>query len=108
MDHLRTLGFIVEAKQVRNISAVKDRHGVPGELRSCHTAIVDGYVVEGHVPGAEIIRLLRQRPDIVGLSVPGMPAGSPGMELANGAIDPYQVIAFDRRGKMWPVARYPQ
>jgi hypothetical protein len=65
-------------------------------------------VIEGHVPGAEIIRLLQQRPDIAGLSVPGMPAGSPGMEMENGKTTPYQVIAFDREGRVWPVARYPQ
>lgn len=107
MDHLRTLGFIVETEQVANISTIKDRYRVPVPLRSCHTAIVDGYVIEGHVPGAEIVRILKQRPEIIGLSVPGMPAGSPGMELAGGAVDPYKVMAFDRQGRMWPVARYP-
>jgi hypothetical protein len=105
---LEKLGFIVETNKVKNISTIKDRHGVPVDLRSCHTAIVDGYVIEGHVPGAEIIRLLKQKPDLVGLSVPGMPAGSPGMEMENGAVTPYQVIAFDRSGRMWVVARYPQ
>ncbi len=76
---------------------VKARHGVPGPLQSCHTAIVEGYVVEGHVPAADILRLLGERPQARGLSVPGMVAGSPGMEQG-GQGDPYQVILFSDTG----------
>jgi len=75
---------------------VKNQLGVPGNLRSCHTAKVGNYLVEGHVPAATIKRMLSEQPDIQGLSVPGMPMGSPGMEGAR--IDPYHVIAFGKDG----------
>ena len=81
-----------------DLTPVKGKHGVPPPLRSCHTALVEGYVVEGHVPADLIDRLLRERPKIVGLAVPGMPAGSPGMETP-GRAERYQVLAFDRAGK---------
>lgn len=81
-----------------DMAAVKDREGVPGNLRSCHTMIVEGYVIEGHVPAADIARLLRERPEgVEGLAVAGMPMGSPGME-ADGRTQPYQVIAFGKSG----------
>lgn len=71
---------------------------MPGELHSCHTAIVDGYIIEGHVPAADIRRLLAERPVITGLAVPDMPIGSPGMEIKGIAADPYDVIAFTADG----------
>ncbi len=71
---------------------------MPGELHSCHTAIVDGYIIEGHVPAADIRRLLAERPVITGLAVPDMPIGSPGMEIEGIAADPYDVIAFTADG----------
>lgn len=74
----------------------KRESGVPADLESCHTAVVDGYVIEGHVPAELVARLLRERPDIAGLAVPGMPIGSPGMEGPNP--EPYDVIAFDQDG----------
>lgn len=81
------------------MAAVKDGHQVPDELRSCHTMVVDGYVIEGHVPAADIARLLRERPaGVEGLAVAGMPLGSPGMEM-NGQTQPYQVIAFGKSGR---------
>lgn len=67
---------------------------MPGRLQSCHTAIVDGYIIEGHVPAADIRRLLAEHPSITGLAVPGMPVGSPGMEIEGAPTQPYDVIAF--------------
>jgi hypothetical protein len=97
VDHLKASGFRVEATDVDHMGEVKQSLGVTRELASCHTAQVEGYVVEGHVPAREIKRLLRERPPVVGLAVPAMPIGSPGMEGA----DPerYSVLAFDGAGK---------
>lgn len=82
-----------------DLAPVKRRHGVPAGLQSCHTALVDGYVVEGHVPPDLVVRLLRERPRIAGLAVPGMPIGAPGMEVPGQPASRYQVIAFERGGK---------
>jgi hypothetical protein len=98
VGHLRQQGFTIRAENLNDLRPIKAKHGIPGDLEACHTALVDGYVVEGHVPGDLIVRLLRERPPVVGLAVPGMPAGSPGMEVAGGGA-PYQVYTFDRRGK---------
>ena len=99
MGHLRQSGFPVVPKDVNDLGAVKLQHGVPVTLQSCHTALVEGYVIEGHVPADLIDRLLRERPKVAGLAVPGMPAGSPGMEVAPGqAPERYRVLAFDARG----------
>lgn len=82
-----------------DMQMVKDLHGVPTELRSCHTMIVEGYVIEGHVPAEAIRKLLREKPDdVTGLAVPGMPVGSPGMEHED-LKQPYQVIAFGPKGQ---------
>lgn len=78
------------------------------QAQSCHTAIVDGYVIEGHVPQAEIVRMLRERPEIIGLSVPGMPIGSPGMEMPGRDADPYRVLALGRDGSVTVYASYPK
>ena len=85
---------------------IKTRFGVPLALQSCHTAIVDGYIVEGHVPVAEIKRLLEERPAVVGITVPGMPVGSPGMEVAGVADEPYDVLAFTAEGETTVFASY--
>ncbi len=82
------------------------RYKVPADLQACHTAIVDGYVIEGHVPAADIKRLLAERPQIVGLAVPGMPIGSPGMEIQGMDAEPYQVMAFDAQGQQSVFAEY--
>lgn len=108
MKHLEGDGLTVEVQKVTNISEVKARYKVPEQLQSCHTAIVGGYIVEGHVPKAEIMRMLKERPAIVGLSVPGMPVGSPGMEMDNVAAEPYQVMAFDNQGRTGVYATYPK
>ena len=81
-----------------DLASVKAKHGVPAALQSCHTAIVDGYIIEGHVPAEDIQRLLTERPDVAGLSVPGMPIGSPGMEVDGYDAEPYDVVAFDTSG----------
>ena len=98
MDHLRKNGFTVDPRDVTDLSAVKRKHGVPPALESCHTGIVDGYVIEGHVPADVIDRLLRERPQIAGLAVAGMPLGSPGMEAPGQKVERYDVVAFDARG----------
>ena len=108
MGHLRENGFSVTTVDIGNaeLSALKARHGVARELAGCHTAEIAGYVIEGHVHAREIVRLLDERPEIAGLSVPGMPVGSPGMEVPSGRKDPYAVLAFDSRGSTSIYARY--
>ncbi len=101
-------GYAVKVEDVNNLNAVKQNQQIPSQLQSCHTAIVDGYIIEGHVPVAEIERLLEERPDVAGLAVPGMPIGSPGMEVDGAADQPYDVIAFDKSGEMQVFASYGQ
>ena len=96
VDHLQRAGYTVETHDEPDLRPIKAQAGVQPELASCHTAIVDGYVIEGHVPADVIAKLLDERPNIVGLAVPGMPTGSPGMEGPNA--QPYDVMAFDRAG----------
>jgi len=103
-NHLRQAGHKVTAHNTNRLYEYKTSVGVPDHLQSCHTAMVDGYVIEGHVPIKDIERLLRERPDAVGLSVPGMVSGSPGME--NGRFDPYDVILFYKDGKTEVYASY--
>lgn len=98
VEHLRAAGFTVDARNVRDLMSVKLDAGVPGPMVTCHTALVDGYVVEGHVPIEQMNRMLAERPDIAGIGVPGMPVGSPGMEGPNA--QPYEVLAFDHDGSM--------
>ena len=97
--HLRRHGFQVRSEDVTDLQAVKARHRVPPDLQSCHTALVGGYVVEGHVPADLVERLLRERPKAVGLAVPGMPVGSPGMEVPGARAERYEVVTFDRSGR---------
>lgn len=96
--HLEAAGFKVESHDVDNLPDVKAEHGVRPEHQSCHTALVGDYVVEGHVPAPVIRRLLDERPKIAGLAAPGMPRGSPGMEVPGGERDAYDVIAFRSDG----------
>jgi hypothetical protein len=99
VDHLRKNGFTVRAEDVYDLTPIKTRHGVPPDLQSCHTAVIGSYVIEGHVPATTINKLLKESPRIAGLAVPGMPAGSPGMDAPGQAAERYQVIAFDRTGR---------
>lgn len=95
----RKAGYEVTVESRTDMPAIKARYGVPDALRSCHTAIVGGYAVEGHVPLASVARLLAEKPSgIRGIAVPGMPRGSPGMEMPDGSADPYVVMAFDAAG----------
>ena len=96
VDHLEAAGFEVETRDVSNLSTIKAQYGVERRFSSCHTALIDGYVVEGHVPIEHVERLLEERPDVAGIAVPGMPIGSPGMEGPNP--EPYEVLSFDRAG----------
>lgn len=103
VDHLEEHGFQVTAIDTSDVQSVKTRHGVPGALGSCHTALVDGYVVEGHVPADVIQRLLKERPVVAGIAVPGMPMGSPGME--GPTRERFDVLAFEKSGKTSVFAR---
>jgi hypothetical protein len=96
VSHMRANGFRVETKEVADLSGIRRASAVPDALASCHTAFVSGYVIEGHVPAQDIWRLLRERPPVKGLAVPGMVVGSPGME--QGTPQRYATIAFDSRG----------
>ncbi|HEX6627941.1 MAG TPA: DUF411 domain-containing protein [Gemmatimonadaceae bacterium] len=104
IEHLIKHGYRVDAKDSPDMAQIKNTLGVPGDLKSCHTAVVDGYLIEGHVPAADIDRLLATKPKIKGLAVPGMPMGSPGME--GPTKQHYQVLAFDRTGKARVFASY--
>jgi hypothetical protein len=99
VEHLRKNGFNVTAKDVDDLGAIKSKLGVPASLGSCHTAIVGSYVVEGHVPAADIRKLLAEKPKVAGIGVPGMPMGSPGMEVSGMPADKYEVTAFAKNGK---------
>ena len=98
MGHLRANGFKIETRNISNreLIEVKIKNKVPEKLYSCHTAIIQGYVIEGHVPADLILRLLKEKPKVLGLAVPGMPSGSPGMD---GPPVPYEVLTFDKDGK---------
>lgn len=97
VSHLEKNGFEVKAVDMRDLSMIKSMSGVDPRLHSCHTAFVDGYTIEGHVPAGDVKRLLAERPDVKGLAVPGMPMGSPGMEGPRK--DAYDVLAFEEGGK---------
>lgn len=97
IEHLEANGFEVSSKDVPNVTPVKQINGVPRQMASCHTALIDGYFVEGHVPAKDIKRLLEERPEIAGLAVPKMPIGSPGMEGPNP--ETYHVYAVDKKGQ---------
>ncbi len=104
-EHLAEAGFAVRQVEVDDLHAVKLRNDIPPGLGSCHTAEVAGYAIEGHVPAAEIHRLLAERPAVAGLTVPAMPIGSPGMEQGE-RTDRYVVQAFDAEGNSAPYAHY--
>jgi len=97
VEHLRGAGFQVTAHDTADLDGVMARHGVPRSLTACHTAVVRGYVIEGHVPADLILRLLKERPRVAGIAVPGMPENAPGMDLPSSA--PYDVLTFDRTGR---------
>ena len=107
VDHLKANGLPIAAvHDVPDMTPHKQKFGVPERLASCHTAVVEGYTIEGHVPASDIKRLLSERPKAKGLAVPGMPHGSPGMET--GRFDPYDVLLFDANGKTRVYQSYRQ
>ena len=105
IEHLRAHGFEVVSHDTPDVTQAKRTGAVPEKLYSCHTAFVGGYVVEGHVPAADIQRLLRDKPKVAGIAVPGMPVGSPGMESGSRK-DRYDVVAFTRDGRTSVFARH--
>jgi hypothetical protein len=96
VKHIQANGFRAETHEIADVAPIRRRYGVPESLASCHTATVGGYAIEGHVPASDIRRLLREKPKVRGLAVPGMVVGSPGME--QGPPQPYATLAFDERG----------
>jgi hypothetical protein len=106
IEHMRTSGFDVRATNVDDMAAVKTAYRVPGQLESCHTAAVDGYAIEGHVPAWDVRRLLKERLPVAGIAAPGMPAGSPGMEIPGTKPRPFNVMSFDAKGKTAIFAKY--
>ena len=106
VEHLRTNGFTVRTTDLNDLHQIKSSRGIPAELQSCHTAIVGGYVVEGHVPATDVQRLLKEKPAVVGIAVGGMPVGSPGMEFRDLKPQAYNVMSFDKAGKTAVYAKH--
>lgn len=106
VEHLRKAGFDVDVREVDNLDPVKTRVGIPAGMGSCHTAEVEGYFIEGHVPASDIKRLLAERPKAKGLTLPGMPIGSPGMEHPSGKREPFVVRLVTQDGEVREFARH--
>ena len=104
--HMKNQGFTVKEIPRDDMAALKKKYGVPDKLASCHTAIVDGYVIEGHVPAADVTRLLKERPKAIGLTSPGMPMQSPGMQAEGKTPSNYDVLVFDKQGHTKVYQRY--
>lgn len=107
VDHMKAAGFTVVTKDTDEMDKVKAMLGVPADMASCHTATINGYVIEGHVPADSVSRLLTEKPKAAGLATPGMPMGSPGMD-SGGASEPYSVMLFTRDGGTETFQRYGQ
>ncbi|TXH86676.1 DUF411 domain-containing protein [Thauera aminoaromatica] len=107
VEHMKAAGFVVKVTEVTDTTATRKRLGLSDAYGSCHTATVGGYVLEGHVPAAEVKRLLAGRPAALGLAVPGMPPSAPGMEVP-GRKDAYEVLLIDKQGKSSAFANYPK
>ena len=106
VKHLKNAGFTVQVHDTGN-TAARARAGVGSQYASCHTATIGGYAIEGHVPAREIKRLLKEKPEAIGLAVPGMPVGSPGMEQGK-QVDPYEVLLLKKDGGASTYAKYPR
>jgi hypothetical protein len=98
IEHMEAAGFTVNDHVTEDMTTIKEQYGIPTNLASCHTAVVDGYVVEGHIPAADVQRLLVEKSAVAGIAVPGMPIGSPGMESGD-YVEPYTVFSFTESGK---------
>jgi hypothetical protein len=107
IEHMRAAGFMVKVTEVTDTTSARKRLGLPDRFGSCHTATVGGYVLEGHVPAADVKRLLAAKPKALGLAVPGMPPSAPGMDVP-GRRDPYQVLLVDAYGQASVFASYPK
>lgn len=106
VEHIREAGFVVEVRDGDNLNPVKERVGVPLGKGSCHTAEVGGYFIEGHIPAEDVKRLLTEKPDAKGLALPGMPAGSPGMEMPDGRTQAYTVELVSHDGTTTAFAQH--
>lgn len=106
VDRLKTAGFKTEVDDSQDMAAIKAKYGVPRDLASCHTGIVAGYAIEGHVPPADIKRLLKEKPKALGIAVPGMPVNSPGMEVEGQPDEPYTVWLFAKDGARTAFAKH--
>ncbi|KAA0686118.1 MULTISPECIES: DUF411 domain-containing protein [Azospirillum] len=105
VKHMIAAGFTVKVHEVEDVEPIKEKHGIPEQLHSCHTSVVGGYAIEGHVPAEDVKRLLAERPNAKGLSAPGMPQDAPGMDMKTG--EPYQVVLFGTPdSKMWIYANH--
>ncbi|HKP29353.1 MAG TPA: DUF411 domain-containing protein [Gemmatimonadales bacterium] len=98
VEHMKSAGFKVQVQDMDDLTEIKQASGVPIPIRTCHTAVVSGYVIEGHVPADLVKKMLAEKPKMTGIAVPGMPVGSPGMESGNEK-SPYDVVLFDKTGK---------
>ncbi len=107
VEHLRKAGFTVTVVASADRTALQSRYGMPPEAGSCHTGVTGPYLIEGHVPADDIKRLLREAPKVSGLAVPGMPIGSPGMEMPNGSREPYDVLLVKRDGATAVFTHHP-
>lgn len=105
LAHLQKHGFKVTSIETPDVESIKRQHQLPPAVASCHTALIDGYIIEGHVPADDIKRLLKQRPPVRGLAVPQMPTGAPGMEDGDKK-DPFVVVSFDKEGNYQPFRQY--
>ena len=106
VTHLRRAGFRVQVLEREDLDPIRAQNGVPAELASCHTAKVGPYALEGHVPPADVLRLLKQKPKAVGLAVPGMPLGAPGMEIPNGQREAFDTLLLLPGGRSQVFARH--
>lgn len=106
VEHIEQAGYPVEVIHEEDLGPLKAALGVPEGMASCHTAIVEDYFIEGHVPAQDVARLLMERPDARGLVVPGMPVGSPGMEVPSGQVQPYTVYLVNKDGSTTPFSEY--
>ena len=106
VTHMRRAGFVTKVVELEDLAPVRAKHGVPFELSSCHTGVSGGYALEGHIPPADVLRLLKERPKALGLAVPGMPMGSPGMENPAGQREPFETLLLLAGGRTRVFARH--
>ncbi|MEC4818717.1 MAG: DUF411 domain-containing protein [Scytonema sp. PMC 1069.18] len=105
VEHLRAQGFQTTEIKTEHMEAIKQKYRIPQDMASCHTAVINGYVIEGHVPSKDIKQLISKKLSVVGITVPGMPIGSPGMEVGNKK-EPFNVVSFDKKGNLKVLSQY--